>query len=397
MEKETALAEAQPYRWVILALTALTFLLTFVARFTWPPLIPVVVPLLGMKMSQAGAYMSAFYIGYVITQIPAGILADKFGVRMILASSLILEGLTTFGMGYIGSYEAGFGLRVATGLGAGAVFSACARALMEWIPPKERGTAFGVLLAAPSAGILLSGWLVPPLQNAFGWQGAFQSVGGFTVCIGIVLFFLIRSSNEAKSTDSIMDGFRVVFGSKDLILTAMAGFCLMWLELGTATWTFAYVKQLGFTRAAAGGILVVYGLGGLLAPMLSGILSDKIGHRKYILIISLALVIPVTILFGHQKSIAMLSVVGFFFGFCSYLSNPHLTVMISEFAGKKWAATANGTSNFIFQMAPIIAPVVMGWSIDVTGAFASVWWIMAAGPVLGILLLLPVNPENKKD
>lgn len=397
MKQEVPANAAQPYRWVILALTALTFLLTFVTRFTWPPLIPVVVPVLGMKMSQAGAYMSAFYIGYVITQIPAGILADKFGVRLILAGSLLLEGLATLFMGSIGSYEAGFGLRVATGLGAGAVYAACARALMEWIPPKERGTAFGVLLAAPSGGILLSGWIVPLLEKSFSWQGAFQGVGAFTAIVGILMFFLVRSSAESKSRDSIWDGFRIVFGSKDLILTAFAGFCLMWVELGTATWTFAYVKELGFGRGAAGGVLVIYGLGGLLAPMISGIISDKVGHRKNILLISLAVVIPITILFGYQKSVAMLSVVGFFFGFCSYLSNPHLTVMISEFAGKQWAATANGTSNFIFQMAPIIGPVVMGWSIDATGSFSSVWWIMAAGPALGILCLLPVNPENKRD
>lgn len=391
-------ATLPPYRWVILALAAVTFLLTFVVRFTWPPLIPVVTPILGMKMSQAGAYMSAFYIGYVLTQIPAGILADRFGVRTILAASLLVEGATTFGMAYIGSYEAGFALRVATGLGAGAVFAACARALMEWIPPKERGTAFGVLLAAPSAGILLSGWLVPVIEKSFGWQGAFQAVGVISVVTGIVIFFLMRTSDDAGSSDEgIVKGFKVLLGNKDLVLTALAGFCLMWLELGTATWTFAYVKELGFSRANAGGILVMYGIGGLLAPLASGILSDKIGKRKYILMASLAIVTPITLLFGYQTTIFSLSVVGCIFGFCSYLSNPHLTVMISEFAGRKFAATANGTANFIFQMASIVGPLVMGYSIDFTGSFTSVWWIMAAGPLVGLLLLIPVNAENIKN
>lgn len=44
------------YRWVILSLCAGCFLFTFITRFTWPPLIPVVVPALGMKMSQAGQF-----------------------------------------------------------------------------------------------------------------------------------------------------------------------------------------------------------------------------------------------------------------------------------------------------------------------------------------------------
>lgn len=385
------------YRWVILILTVACFLFTFITRFAWPPLIPVVVPVLGMQMTQAGAFMSAFYFGYIITQIPAGVLADRFGVRLILAVSLIIEGIATFAMGSITSFETGFWLRVATGLGAGAVFAACSRALMQWFPAKERGTAFGILLAAPSGGIVLSNYIVPALNNTVGWQGAFQGIGLSTVIVGVLVFLMVRASNEAKSNESIFGGFKIVFGSKDLILTALAGFCLMWVELGTATWANAYMKnELGFTVQAAGLVMIFYGIGGMLAPLVSGYVSDRIGQRKNILIFSYAIIIPITILFGYQTTMIMLSVMGFLFGFCSYLANPQLTVLVSEFAGKEWAATANGTANFFFQFASMIGPVVLGWSIDFSGSFSSVWWIMAAGPLLGILLLLPVRPENRR-
>ena len=156
MEAVVEKQEPVGYRWIILLLTVGSFLFTFITRFAWPPLIPVVGPVLGMKMTQAGAYMSAFYMGYVITQIPAGVLADRFGVRVILGASLIIEGLSTFAMGSITTFDTGFWLRIVTGLGAGAVFGACARALMEWFPARERGTAFGIMLAAPSGGIVLS-------------------------------------------------------------------------------------------------------------------------------------------------------------------------------------------------------------------------------------------------
>jgi MFS transporter, ACS family, hexuronate transporter len=388
---------ALPYRWVILAMMVGCFVFTFFVRFTWPPLIPVVVPVLGMKMTQAGAYMSAFYLGYVITQIPAGILADRFGVRIILAVSLIIEGISTLGMGYITTYDTGFALRVITGLGAGAVFAACARSLMEWFPAKERGTAFGIMLGAPSAGIVLSSVIVPPLNTAIGWTGAFQAVGIATIVMGVVIFALVRSSTQTAVGGSMFGGFPVIFRSRDIILTALAGFCLMWVELGTATWAIAHVKKLGFTLGAAGTVMMFYGIGGLISPPLSGWVSDKIGHRKWILIVAYLIIAPMTVAFGYQTNMTMLCVMGFLFGFCSYIANPHLTILISEFAGKQWAATANGASNVIFQLAPMVGPVVMGWSIDTTGSFATVWWVMAAGPLLGILLLLPVNPENKRD
>lgn len=384
--------EYSPYRWVILALMASCFLFTFVVRFTWPPLIPVVVPVLKMNMSQAGAYMSAFYFGYIITQVPAGILADRFGVRLILATSLVLEGITTWAMGGISSFDAGFWLRVATGLGAGAVFAACARALMEWFPAKERGTAYGIMFAAPSGGIVLSNYIVPALNAAIGWQGAFQAVGIGTIALGVVLFFMVKTSdNSPKGNQPLLGGFKVIFASRDLILTALAGFCLMWVELGTATWANAYIKKLGFSLKDAGMVMIAYGIGGVIAPAFSGWLSDKLGNRKTLLLIAYVLIIPLTVIFGYQTTISSLTIVGFLFGFCSYLANPHLTILVSEYAGREWSATANGTANFIFQWAPMLGAYILGLSIDISGNFNTVWWLMAAGPLVGFFLLLPIR------
>jgi sugar phosphate permease len=397
MEERLGKSEYSSYRWVILALMFCCFVLTFLARFAWPPLIPVMVPVLKMSMSQAGSYMSAFYIGYVITQVPAGILADRFGVRFILAASLVIEGITTWSMGHITTFDMGFGLRVATGLGAGAVYAACARALMEWFPAKERGTAFGIMLAAPSGGIVLSNFIVPGLNATIGWQGAFQTIGIATVILGIAIYFFVKTSSEsAKNNLPLLGGFKVIFSNRDLLLTCVAGFGLLWVELGAATWANAYIKKLGFSTMDAGIVMIWYGLGGIIAPVISGWISDKLGNRKAILILFYVLAVPVTIIFGYQTTISMLSIVGFIFGFISYAANPHLTILVSEYAGREWAATANGLSNFIFQLAPILGSVVMGWSIDVTGSFTSVWYIMAIGPLMGALLLLPIRPPGQQ-
>lgn len=395
MDNQLVTSEYSPYRWVILALMFCCFVLTFLARFAWPPLIPVMVPLLNMTMSQAGAYMSAFYIGYVITQVPAGILADRFGVRFILAASLVIEGVTTWGMGAVTSFDMGFGLRVATGLGAGAVYAACARALMEWFPAKERGTAFGIMLAAPSGGIVLSNFIVPALNATVGWQGAFQAIGITTAILGVAIYFLVKTSSEsAKNNLPLLGGFKVIFSKRDLLLTCVAGFGLLWVELGAATWANAYIKKLGFSMKDAGVVMIWYGVGGIIAPVISGWISDKLGNRKTILILFYLLAVPITVIFGYQTTISMLSMVGFLFGFISYAANPHLTILVSEYAGREWAATANGLSNFIFQLAPILGSVVMGWSIDITGNFTTVWYIMAVGPLLGALLLLPIRPPG---
>lgn len=392
---EEPFAGLRPYRWVILGLTATCFLFTFITRFTWPPLIPVVVPVLGMNMSQAGAFMSAFYIGYVITQIPAGILGDRFGVRYILGFSLILEGVSTSSLGWIGSYESGFALRIVAGLGAGAVFASCSLSLVEWVPPRERGRAFGVLLAAPSGGILVTNIIVPHLNGWIGWQGAFRSVGLLTIAAGILVLIFMRSAGTLKAgSKTLLGGFGVMLKSPALVLTALSGFCLMWLELSTATWANAHIKRLGFSVSSAGFVMTIYAIGGVMAPLVSGLVSDWTGQRKWLVIVAYALAVPLCVIFGYQSTLISLSLVGFLLGFCSYIANPQLSVLISQFAGKDWAATANGTTNFVFQLASMIGPFVVGWSIDLTGSFSIAWWIMAAGPLIGILLMLPVNQKE---
>ncbi|WP_425058243.1 MFS transporter [Sporomusa carbonis] len=385
------------YRWVIMALMFASFMLTFLARFAWPPLIPVVVPVLKMNMSQAGAYMTAFYIGYVITQVPAGMLADRFGVRTILGVSLVIEGLSTWGMGSISSFDTGFALRIATGLGAGAMMACCARALMEWFPPRERGTAFGLLLAAPSGGLLLANFIVPLLNAAFNWQGAFQGIGIATVVLGILIYCLVKTSDEPKGEKSFFGGFKVFFSNRNTVLVAIAGFCLMWMELGLATWANAYIKKLGFSVQEAGMVLIWYSVGGVIAPVVSGWISDKLGNRKNIVIAAYAISALLTIYFGSQTTLSMLNIVGFIYGFCSYAANPHLSLMVSEFAGKEWAATANGITNFIFQLASMIGPLVLGGVIDLTGNFSTVWYMMAVGPVVGILMLWPLRPPSAEQ
>lgn len=385
------------YRWVILSLCVGCFLFTFVTRFTWPPLIPVMIPVLGMKMSQAGAYMSAFYLGYILTQIPAGLMADKFGVRLILGTSLIVEGLSTSALSTIGTFETGFMLRMLSGLGAGAVFSSCSLALVEWFPAQERGKAFGALLAAPSGGILLTNLSVPPLNQVIGWQGAFQAVGSLTIFAGFMVLLFMRSRRKSGEREkSLRAGFKVIFSHRSLVYTALAGFCLLWLQLGTATWANAYIKRLGFTVVEAGLVMMWYGLGGMFAPLVSGFLSDRIGRRKGLIVLSYVCTVPLCIAFGHQTGQWGLSVTAFAFAFVSYIANPQLTILISQFAGMQWAATANGTSNFIFQLASMISPFVIGWSIDITGTFSAAWWILAAGPLLGIAMIMQVNEADEE-
>ena len=397
----------RPYRWVILVLAVLTFLMTFITRFAWPPLIPVIVPILNISMTEAGSYMTAFYIGYIITQIPAGLLGDRFGVRHIMAATLMLQAAATFFLGSIDNFETGFALRVLSGLAGGCVYAACFRALVQWFSPTQRGLAFGALMSASPLGLFLANAAAPLLEEALSWRGVFRAVGVGAAIIGGIVLTLMKehpapadASPSADPKPGFFDGLKYVFSNRNIIFLAIGGFTLIWAQIGFYSWGNTYLKQeLAFDLKTAGGIMSSLGLMGMAAAPLSGFVAGKTGRGKLLLVLANLMVIIGVLVFGRQTSafrlLAMTSLIGIGLG----TLNAVYSFAISTFSESSMSATVGGATNFILQLAGVFVPMVTGQAIDFGCSFGTVWWIIVAGPILalGCLALVGQPPPVKTD
>lgn len=154
----------------LLTLIAVTlaFSFTFLSRYIWSPLMNDVSAEFGINATQAGLYMSAFFAGYLITQIPGGILADKYQPKYILLVCTVLGGLMTGAMALLKSYEMGLVIRVVTGISAGCVMAQCSKIVAITFAPQQRAMAMGVVLASPPFGITLAQSIGAPMNQAFG-------------------------------------------------------------------------------------------------------------------------------------------------------------------------------------------------------------------------------------
>ncbi|MBS7300728.1 MAG: MFS transporter [Eubacteriales bacterium] len=158
-------------RWLALMSATLAFTFTFLSRFTWAPLMSTVMEEFSINATQAGLYMSAFFAGYCITQIPGGIMADKLQPKYILIIATLLGGICTALMALIGGYTMGLVVRIVNGLCSGVIMSSCSKIVTANFAPKERATGMGILLASPPIGILLANQIAPRLMHAVGWRG----------------------------------------------------------------------------------------------------------------------------------------------------------------------------------------------------------------------------------
>jgi sugar phosphate permease len=377
------------YRWVIMALAATAFTMAFVSRFAWPPLVPVVMPVMGISMTQAMAYMTAFYIGYVATQIPGGVLADRFGPRLVLGGSLILQAVGTAAIGFTADYQAGFLLRVVCGLGAGCVYSSGLKAIVAWFTPAQRGLAIGVLMTSPTIGVAIPNLLLPILERSMGWQGAFKVVGAAIGVLAVVMLLMMRDRRlgGGGARKSFLVGLAYVLKNRNILLISLAGFSVVWCQIGFGSVGNSYlVTTFGVTTAEAGRLMMVYGLVGLLMPSLAGHLCGRLpGRKRHMIILAHALLAVFLVLFGKMGSMgaafAMACVVGLLVAF----ANPIYSVIIADNAGPELAGAAGGVGNCIFQVAAILSPLALGLARDATGGHVWTFWILAAGAVLGIV------------
>lgn len=388
------------YRWVIMVLAVTSFTMAFVSRFAWPPLISVISPVMGINFTEAMAYMTAFYIGYVVTQIPGGVLADRFGPRLVLGGAMCLQGLGTLGIGFTTDYQVGFILRVVCGLGAGCVYSSCLKAMVGWFSPAQRGLAIGVMMTSPTIGIAIPNFVMPYLEAGMGWQGAFKAVGAALIIISAMLFIFMKEAaiKAAGPRKSFVVGLKFVMSSRNILLISIAGFSIIWVQIGFGSVGNSYmVSNLGLTVAQAGRIMMIYGLIGILMPSLAGYLSGKFPGRKTAMIIVGHVIVIVAVLwFGKAATFSTALVAACLVGLLMAFLNPIYSIIIADNAGPEWAATAGGVGNCIFQIAAILSPLAIGMARDSVGTHAWTWWILAAGAILGIIATALVSNAPKE-
>lgn len=123
---------------------------------------------------EAGAIASMFFLGYAVSQIPAGFFIARRGTRGLVSLSIFGFSAFTWLMGTVSSV---FGLkmvRLGLGLSEGPCPVGLASTINNWFPPKEKATATGVYIAAT----MFAPIIVPPLAVwiavTWGWRWVFS-------------------------------------------------------------------------------------------------------------------------------------------------------------------------------------------------------------------------------
>ncbi|XP_046750762.1 putative inorganic phosphate cotransporter [Diprion similis] len=145
-----------------------------------------------------GIILSSFYWGYVVTQIPGGILADKFGGKYTLGIGILSTAIFTMLTPLVVEAFDATGLivlRILMGFCEGSTFPAVNVLVAQWAPPEERSKIGTVVMAGIQVGTVLgtslSGVLIH--NSSMGWPVVFYVFGAFGV-VWFLAWILLCSS-----------------------------------------------------------------------------------------------------------------------------------------------------------------------------------------------------------
>lgn len=203
-QSRPALAVQRPtaYRWVVLAIIFLGYVVCMADRSNVGAVLPYIKDEFHISNFASGAISSFFFLGYAISQIPAGLMMEKWGTRSIVSIAVLLFSFVTFAMGYTTTAVALIVLRLLLGLAEGATPVGMTTTINNWFPRHEKGTATGVYIASTQLAPMIVPMIAVLIAEAAGWRAVFRWFAIPGVILAAVFYFFVRTHpRESRFTN----------------------------------------------------------------------------------------------------------------------------------------------------------------------------------------------------
>ncbi len=392
-------------RWGILALLMAAQTMANVGPLGIPSIAPLIREDLGLSMAQAGSFLSAYYIGASLMSLPAGWLADRWGVlaTMVLGQVIIAAGLYT--VAGTGAFPVLMLVMVGAGAGYGMLNPTTAKAVMAWFPRRQRATVVGLKQVGLPLGGAVGASIMPPLALWLGWRPVIVLPASLVALLAALTWFLYRDPPGAVDAGAATEGatsLRSVLGNRDLWLVAGATLVFAGMQTVWVSFLVLYLTEVvRISLVHAGRYLVMAQVTGVAGRVIFGMLSDRVfgGRRRIVLVIAGAgstvcsLVMAGT---GPETGASVLAPLALAFGFFGIGWNGVQHTLMAELVGPRGAGTAIGLGLAISSFGVTICPPIFGLAAERLGSFAGPWAGLGVIMAATLCLLIPVR-EGRMD
>jgi MFS family permease len=354
--------------------------------------------------AQRGDLSSAFFWTYAFLQIPAGAVADRWGVKGPLAIGFLLWSLVSAATGWATALWQVFVLRMLLGVGEAVITPGAMRWIRFHIDEKRRGLATGIFFAGAKLGPAIGTQVAVFLLLAYGWRQMFVILG-LGCLVWLVPWWLLVRNDAPQETPaaaaaqapevSFADVFRTpaIYG---IIVGTFAYnyfnyFCLTWLPAYfVEQWKFSLTSMGWYTAFSFGGMAVVAIVAGAVADRIIARGGDPVRIRKRFTVAGLLVASTEIIgVMSGSREIAVVFAVVSLSGLG--LATANYWALTQTLMPKAAIGRITGVQNFASNLSGIVAPIMTGRLVALTGSYEApmqaVAILLAAGVASYVFLV----------
>jgi putative MFS transporter len=392
----------------------------------------------GLTAAQTGLLGSSSFLGMLIGAAISGMLADKFGRRVVFQWSMLFWGAGSFLCAMASNVEQLIMFRILLGFGMGMEFPIGQAMVSELLPAKQRGRYVAMLEGFWPIGFICAGFLAYVLLPIGGWRSVFLALGIPSVFVLIVRRYVpesprwLEEAGKHEEADRVMtrieEKVRAAQGHRDLpepapvlqrggaqpqrssfrelwsngyarrtlMLWALWFFALLGYY-GITTWLGALLQQAGYPVTKSVFYTVMISLAGIPGFLASAYLLEKWGRKPTLILMLLGSAVC-AYLYGNTAaqvgSQGQLIAYGLCMQFFMFGMWSVLYAYTPELYPTRSRATGSGFASAVGRFGSLMGPMIIGVVLPATGQ-VGVFGLGAASFVIAAAVVFLFGIETK--
>jgi MFS family permease len=376
------------YRWIIVAAGGLLGCVAIGGLFSLPVFLRPIAQDTGWSTTGISTAMTLAFVALAVGSIGWGYLSDRVGPRIVvlIGSVLLTTGLALSSLATsLVAFQLLFG--VVVGISAAAIFAPMMACVTGWFDTR-RSLAVSLVSAgmgmAPMTMSPLAAWLV----QGHDWRTSLQIIAALAAGIMVPVAFLVRrppalaqaaAASPGEAHDPALSVGQALRSSPFLILVATS-FLSCATHSGPIFHTVSYAVTCGIPLMAAVSIYSLEGLAGLGGRLVFGLLGDRFGAARILVLALLAQAI-VVLGYVYARQLGSFYTVAALFGFTYAGVMPLFAVIARENFPLRMMGTVIGGTTMASSLGMALGPVLGGLIYD---SFSSYAWLFIGAFALGI-------------
>ncbi len=366
------------------------FVLAFAVWGLMAPLAPEFRRMYDLSAFETALVVAIPLILGAILRIPVGVLADRYGGRIVFASLLFASAVPCAAIAFAHSYW--MILICAFLLGsAGSTFAAGVSYVSRWYPPQKQGTALGIF-GLGNVGLSVATYCAPQISQRVGWQWVFWIFSALSVAAG-VLFLRFSADPPAKQSTSMRHIFDVLLHRR--LSWVFSFFCFITLGGFVALGVYLPILltgQFGLSLEMAGTYAACFALIGACMRPVGGWLADKIRGETVLLVVFSTLSVLAWCLASEALSVFLTA--AFASAAVFGLGNGAVFRLVPRYFSHEVGAVT-GLVGALGGLGGFFPPVVMGIVRENTGSYWLGFVFLSMSAAVALCLVISVFMVRK--